>query len=71
MNDALQELFLNLVHCICERNLLVVALLDFINVRLEQMLDAVLLEVMDAVLELCLFDLGLRGCEARPEIVNR
>ena len=59
MEDGLQELFLDLVHLICERNLLVAGVQYFLRVRLKQMLDAVHLEVVDAVLELCLLDLRL------------
>ena len=62
MQDALEELFLDLVHFISERHLLITGLHDVCGVGLEQVLDAIHLEVMEAVLELGFLDLGLCCC---------
>ena len=59
MQDAFEELFLDLVHFVNERHLFIVRLHDVFGVGLEQVLDAVHLEVMDTVLELGFLDLGL------------
>ena len=61
MKNVLQELFLDLVHFINESNLLIIGLHDFMGVGLKQMLDAVHLKIVDAVLELGFFAFGLRG----------
>ena len=61
MKNVLQELFLDLVHLVNESNLLIIGLHYFMGVGLKQMLDAVHLEIMDAVLELGLLAFGLRG----------
>ena len=63
MKNVLQELFLDLVHFINESNLLIIGLHDVVGVGLKQMLDAVHLKVMDAVLELGLLAFGLCGCK--------
>ena len=61
MKDAFQELFLDLVHFVNERYLLVSRLHDIFGVWLKQMLDTVHLKVMDAVFELSLLAFGLCG----------